>query len=385
MLFVTSENVRDGFLEISDPKYLPIEFHERLNRTKLRKDDILINLVGASIGRSCQILQELGEANVNQAVGVFRVRGEFCPRYVAYCFQAPTTVERILDMQVDAARPNISLGDLRRFPIPLPPRGEREAIADALSDVDALIDAVDKLVAKKRNIKQGAMQELLTGKKRLPGFSEESGYKRTEVGTIPQDWEVRQLGELGTWKGGVTPSMRNPAFWVNGTIPWVSSGEVKSTSISNTPMMITNVALKTFSTILLPTNSILVVTRSGILRKYLPVAKNTRALAINQDIKALLPNNKFAPDYLLHLLVCYGFQILATCLKSGTTVESIEFRWLKSFRVPLPRTKAEQDAIAWALNDIDAEIAGLDAKLKKARGLKQGMMQALLTGRIRLV
>src|SRR3989442_9867377 len=73
MLFITSENVRDGFLDIGEPKYLPLSFHEKLNRTRLRKGDILINLVGASIGRSCQITCDIGEANVNQAVAVFRV------------------------------------------------------------------------------------------------------------------------------------------------------------------------------------------------------------------------------------------------------------------------------------------------------------------------
>jgi len=121
MLFVTSENVRDGFLDIREPKYLPLAFHEKLKRTKLQKHDILVNLVGASIGRSCHIQQDLGEANVNQAVAVFRVKEGHSSAFVACFFQAPTTIERILEMQVDAARPNISLGDLRRFPMPLPP------------------------------------------------------------------------------------------------------------------------------------------------------------------------------------------------------------------------------------------------------------------------
>ena len=126
------------------------------------------------------------------------------------------------------------------------------------------------------------------------------------------------------------------------------------------------------------------VTRSGILRKYLPVAMNVIPMAINQDIKALVPNERVLPEYLLHSLTYHGERILARCLKSGTTVESIEFPWLKAFTIPVPAL-AEQEAIAEVLSDMDAEIVALEGKLTKARQIKQGMMQELLTGRIRLV
>ncbi len=211
-----------------------------------------------------------------------------------------------------------------------------------------------------------------------------SGYKQTEVGVIPEDWEVNSLGQLGMWKGGATPSMQNPSFWENGAIPWVSSGDVKRSLLFDAPMKITSHAVKNSSTTLLPANSIIIVTRSGILRKYLPVAKNALPLAINQDIKALIPIANHVPDYLLHLLLWSGPQILARCMKSGTTVESIEFRWLKSFVIPLPPTKAEQEAIAEALSDADALIESLEQLLAKKHHLKQGAMQELLTGKKRL-
>ena len=149
-------------------------------------------------------------------------------------------------------------------------------------------------------------------------------------------------------------------------------------------MKITSHAVKNSSTTLLPVDSIIVVVRSGILRKYLPVAKNTLNLAINQDIKALIPAGAYVPDYLLHLLMWCGPRILATCLKSGTTVESVEFRWLKSFAIALPPTKAEQEAIAEAMSDADALIESLEQFLTKKRRIKKGAMQELLTGKKRL-
>jgi type I restriction enzyme S subunit len=278
----------------------------------------------------------------------------------------------------------IGLSYFRQLVIPRPTKAEQQAIAEALSDADALTGLLEQLIAKKLHLKQGTMQEMLTGNKRLPGFENTRGCKQTEAGVIPADWDSRPLSELGHWKGGATPSMRNPRYWLNGTVPWVSSGDVKSTLISNTPMKITESAVKESSATLLPPHSIMIVTRSGILRRYLPVAKNTCPLAINQDIKALMPNDKAIPNYLLQLLISNGPRILARCLKSGTTVESIEFPWLKAFQVPLPPTKAEQEGIAAVLNDMDAEISELKAKLAKARQIKQGMMQELLTGRTRL-
>ena len=170
MLFITSENVRDGYLNLSKPKYLPIEFHNKLRRTRIRKGDILINLVGASIGRSCSVRRELGNANVNQAVCVFRVKNDICREYISYYFQNPSTIKRILEMQVDAARPNISLGDLREFRIAIPLFSEQKKIAEILSTWDNAIEQTRKLIEAKKRRKKALMQQLLTGSFQLKGF-----------------------------------------------------------------------------------------------------------------------------------------------------------------------------------------------------------------------
>lgn len=266
--------------------------------------------------------------------------------------------------------PNITGQDVRALPVSLPARLEQEAIAEALSDADALIESLERLIAKKRQIKQGAMQELLTGKRRLPGFSEA--------------WVKSRLDEFGEWKGGMTPSMRNERFWQGGTIPWISSGDVKSPRLESTGFSITRDAVKAGVTTLVPEYTIVIVTRSGILRKHLPVAMTMTAMAINQDIKALIPRDGVEASFLLHALILNGDRIRGRCLKSGTTVESIEFSWLKSFTIPMP-PRNEQIAISGVLNEMDSEIHSLEAKLVKARQVKQGMMQELLTGRIRLI
>jgi type I restriction enzyme S subunit len=266
---------------------------------------------------------------------------------------------------------NISKTALRRVLIPTPQPEEQSAIAEALSDVDDAIAAQEAVIAKKRALKTATMQALLTRSRRLPSFSGE--------------WVKVQIGKLGCWVGGATPSMANARYWTNGTIPWASSSDIRSGRLFSTGNRITAEAVKNTATLEVPAGTILMVTRSGILRRFLPVAIATRNIAINQDLKALLVDSTFDPNFIYHAISVRGDDILKVCMKAGTTVESIDLDWLKQFEIDIPEDKYEQAAIATALFDCEDEIVLLESKLTKLRDLKAGMMQQLLTGKIRLV
>lgn len=346
--------------------------HSEAARTQLLDGDVLISIT-ADIGIVGHVTANVPKpAYINQHIALVRFdSARINSRFVSYFLASEKPQKLFRSLTDSGAKAGMNLTTVQQIRIPLPPtKVEQEAIAEVLSDADVLIESLEQLLAKKCRLKQGAMQELLTGKTRLPGFSGK--------------WEVKRLDELGRWTGGMTPSMRNPDYWQSGTVPWISSGDVKSTILTSTAVAISEYAIKRKATTLLPAKSIIVVTRSGILRKYLPVAMNMIPMAINQDIKALLPNDHALAEYLLHAFTCNGERILARCLKSGTTVESVEFPWLKAFTIPIPPI-SEQTAIAAILSEMDAEIAALEAKLAKASRLKQGMMQELLTGRIRLI
>ncbi|MEC9357483.1 MAG: restriction endonuclease subunit S [Pseudomonadota bacterium] len=289
-------------------------------------------------------------------------------RFLVYLFRSMTAEWKKL--MAGSIHNTVYMPVFKELRVPLPPSHEQRAIADALSDADAFIESLEQLLAKKRQIKQGAMQELLTGKKRLPGFDGK--------------WERKPLGDLGRWSGGMTPSMQNQTYWYPATVPWISSGDVKVIKLAATAHSVSDQAVKLGATTLVPAESLIVVVRSGILRKYLPVAITTVPMAINQDIKALMPNGVCSPDFLLQALTYLGGDILSRCLKSGTTVESLEFSWLRAFNIDVPPLP-EQTAIAAVLSGMDTEIVELESKLTKAREVKQGMMQELLTGRIRLL
>ncbi len=260
---------------------------------------------------------------------------------------------------------NLSGGIVKAILVPFPPtKTEQEAIAEALSDADALIESLDQLITKKRHLKQGAMQELLTGKRRLPGFSGE--------------WEVRRLGDvIEKFVGGGTPSRSNPAFWGE-EIPWVTVKDFATFNPRQAQESITKLGLLSSASHLITKGTLITSTRMALGKAVIYEVD----VAINQDLKALFPIAALSANYLYFWFQYHGQTI--DDLGSGSTVKGISLPDLKKIEFGLPSI-SEQTAIATILNDMDTELAELDSRLAKARQIKQGMMQELLTGRIRLL
>ena len=255
---------------------------------------------------------------------------------------------------------------------------EQHAIAAALSDVDALLDAQERLIAKKRNIKLAAMQQLLTGKTRLPGFQQNGKYKQTELGLFPEDWCHTELNMIiANIIGGGTPRRANPQFW-NGNIPWVTVKDFATFSPYRTQEYITKEGIRSSATHLIPAGTLLIATRMALGKSAIYAVD----VAINQDLKAL-----FFKDYIDTKFIFYWFlwqESNIQALGSGSTVKGISLNLLKKINICCPPSLDEQRAIAAVLSDMDAELAALEARRDKLRAVKQGMMRELLTGRTRL-
>lgn len=164
ILFVTSENIRDGYIDVSEPKYLPLEFNNKIKNSQLAKGDVLINIVGASIGRCALFDFDVECANTNQAVCIFRPNEENDSAFLSYYLQDDTTQKRLFRTQVETARANLSLGDFRKFKFVIPQKDEQIEIAAKINQFnEIIIDKVNKIAVLER-LKKSLMQNLLTGR-----------------------------------------------------------------------------------------------------------------------------------------------------------------------------------------------------------------------------
>ena len=262
--------------------------------------------------------------------------------------------------------PQLTAPQVARYFLPVPPKFEQCAIATVLSDVDDLIGAIEALIAKKRAIKQAVMQQLLTGRTRLPGF----GGK----------WETRAIGDFTECLAGGTPNTRVHEYW-NGAIRWMSSGELNKKWITDVVGRITDKGLRESSATIVPKRCVLIgLAGQGKTRG--TVAMNLVDLCTNQSIAAVLPNRSFVPEYLYFNLDDRYEELRGMSTGDGGR-GGLNLKIIRSICVPLPGIE-EQSAIATVLSDMDAEIAALERRLDKTRVIKQGMMEQLLTGSIRL-
>ena len=263
--------------------------------------------------------------------------------------------------------PGLSRSDILGQAIPLPKDpSEQRAIAEVLSDVDGLLGALEALIAKKRGIKQAAMQQLLTGKTRLPGFSGE--------------WVTTTLGEAADIKNGATPSTQITAFW-NGSIPWCTPTDITNTPgkyLLTTERSITAEGLVNCAASLLPAGALLLCSRATIGE--IKIAASP--VCTNQGFKSLICKDGVSDEFLYYLLVTLKPQMIERAI--GSTFLEIGKRDVAAIEVSLPPCN-EQHAIASILCDVDVKIAALERRRIKTRAIKQGMMQQLLTGQIRLV
>ena len=376
-LFVTSENVRDGFLDISSPKYLPLEFNQKLKNSQLEKGDILINIVGASIGRSCQFDIENQSANINQAVCLFRTNELVKSEFIYQFLQHSTTVNKLLGTQSESARPNLSLSDMRDFVFSIPPLPEQRKIAKILSTWDKAISTTERLIVNSKQQKKALMQQLLTGKKRL---LDDSGKP------FEGEWEDLYLHDVA--KIIVSPVDKKI---VDGEIPVELCNYTDvyyNTRITNSIEFMKATAKKSeIDKYTLQVNDVIITKDSetpGDIAVPALVSEDLGGTVCGYHLAIVRPNSQLVEGaYLNYLFSMQKTRYYFFTLATGATRFGLSIGGINKAHFTLPPLE-EQRRIAAVLTNSDREVELLEQQLADLKQEKKALMQQLLTGKRRV-
>lgn len=346
---LSARNILDGRIDVSDVDYVGADEYLRMkHRCGPEEGDVLISCSG-TIGRvavvppgfECVLVRSAALAKLDKA----RAHGGF----IQYALQSANLQAQIAASVNQGAQPNLFLNHIERLVCPIPPLPEQRLIAETLNDFDVLLAALDRLIAKKRDLKQAAMQQLLTGQTRLPGFQGE--------------WGVQRLGEIARIKTG---SRNNEDKSEDGEYPFFVRSEVVE-------------RINSYSydceAILIPGEG-----RIGHIFHYIK-----GKFDVHQRVYAITQFEPTVSAKFVHFYMAMKFGSWAMQNTVKATVDSLRLPTFQTFELSMPPTRDEQSAIAAILSDMDADLAALEARRDKIRALKQGMMQELLTGRTRLV
>ena len=356
--YLRTKNVYDGRIDIDDVLSMPMT-DKQFRQFMLKKGDVLLNegqslelvgrcaIYGGEYPGPCAIQNQLLRFRAHAGVS-----GLFASHLFRYC-QQKGVFARVALQTTSIAH----LGGTRfeQLLLPWPPtEADQRAIATALSDVDALLGGLDRLIAKKHDLKQAAMQQLLTGQTRLPGFHGE--------------WEVKRLGDVAEIVMGQSPSSAYYNTRGNG-LPLIQG----NTDVSNrktVPRVFTTEVTKRARA-----GDILMSVRAPVGE----VSHVTFDACLGRGVCAIRFPNNFLYHYLVFLEPTWAKH------SKGSTFDSVNSNDVKAVEIEFPMDVDEQAVIASVLSDMDAELAALEARRDKTRDLKQAMMQELLTGKTRLV
>ena len=270
-------------------------------------------------------------------------------------------VQNLLSMASATTIAIVNKSKMESCAFPLPPLSEQQRIVERIEELFAKLDeakerlqeVVDSFAVRKAAILHKAFTGELTKQ------------WRRENGVSDESWEEKKLGEVGSWLGGGTPSTSREEYWDNGNILWITSKDMKSAVIEDTLMKVNEIGVKNSSANYIEKPALLVVMRSGILRRTFPVAMVKKPFTVNQDLKAIVPD-KDDLEFLFWMLLSNERLILDSCMKNGTTVESINSNALKAFAFKCP-TLPEQHEIVRLIDDL----------LARERAAQQAAEQAL--------
>jgi type I restriction enzyme S subunit len=340
--------VQSRFVELTNAKKTTAYYYNLLieGGRKPCPGDLILSR-NATVGEVAQVAEWHPPFAMGQDVCLLRKKApDHSTDFLQAVFQSPVILDQLANLMVGSTFKRANVEQIRNFAVPMPSPAEQRAIATALSDVDALLAALDRLIAKKRDLKQAAMQQLLTGQTRLPGFTGK--------------WETKRLGDVVQIQKGqlITSSTLLP-----GDVPVIAGGKQ--------PAYFHAVANRHGRTI--------TISASGASAGYVALYNEP---IFASDCSTVSEAEAYSLDFIYYKLLSIQEAIYKA--QTGGAQPHIHAKDLNPIPISMPPLP-EQTAIATVLSDMDLELAALEQRRDKTRALKQGMMQELLTGRTRLI
>lgn len=339
------KEVQSRFVDLTNAKKTTQHFYSLLidGGRKPQSGDLILSR-NATVGEIAQVAEWHPPFAMGQDVCLLRKKSAgFSTDFIQAIFQSHIIANQLSNLMVGSTFKRANVEQIRNVGVPMPPPSEQSAIAEALGDVDALLSNLDALIAKQRDIKQAAMQQLLTGKTRLPGFG--------------RAWEVKRLGDvLGVRHGKdqksiASPNGQYPILATGGQIGWASKW------LYNKPSVL--------------------IGRKGTIDR--PQYMETPFWTVDTLFYTELKGENVAKFFYYRFCLIDWLQY-----NEASGVPSLNARTIENLEIACPSPE-EQTSIAEVLSDMDAELATLEERREKTRALKKGMMQELLTGKTRLV
>ncbi|RUP38716.1 MAG: restriction endonuclease subunit S [Acinetobacter sp.] len=366
---------------------ITVDSNSRLPASRLNQGDLVTVRVGDP-GVTAVIPSELDQSNCASMM-IIRQSKAFDSYWLCFLMNSRVGRSQIESVQYGTAQKQFNIVDAVDFLFPFPSKKEQTAIATALSDVDALICELEKIISKKQAIKTATMQQLLTGKTRLPQFAlredgTRKGSKQSGLGEIPEDWEVVNFGQCIKYvvdNRGKTPPLEIDGFPMLEVNAVFKQG--KSPNIQKATKFVSNVTYENWFRDGHPQRGDILVVTVGSAGETSLVEEEGYCIA--QNLISLRLHSSIDSDFVYYLTVCAPFKKQVEAVLMGAVQPSLKVPHLKKFSILLPASKHEQTAIATILSDMDEELQALEQRLGKTRQIKQGMMQELLTGKTRLL
>ena len=360
------ENVFDKNMIIGN-RYINKDHFDKLRSCELKSGDFIISMMG-TIGKTMIVPNNIETGIMDSHLLRLRLNNDIViPELIQHYFSSIILLRQVTQLSVGGIMAGLSSKIIKNIFLPLPPtKSEQTAIATALSDTDALISSLEKLIEKKRNIKQGSMQQLLKPKK---------------------GWVVKKLGDCAQlkarigWQGLTTAEYRK-----NGDYYLITGTEFKNGFVDwDSCHHVDEIRYVQDKYIQIREKDVL-VTKDGTIGKIALIKNIIKPATLNSGVFVIRPiYNAFDSEFFYYLLLSKYFTSFLSQLTAGSTINHLYQKDFVTFIFSVPSIINEQKEIATILSDMDNEISSLEKKLSKSKMLKQGMMQELLTGKIRLV